>query len=218
MSSEILETLKNSFENQYGSTGDVGDVVTGAWDRAFQKVILCHCFFSLSENNKMFVIVQYECCGWVGGDISQTHWTSTASVIPESCCVPGSTLLALGRILFTDSALDHQTLKFPIANPIQQIRRRTTRLPYVTERKTFVMIKRNCFRLISLVELRLKNPSIRFKRPSSFLSSLPLLSFLRSVERPIQKDSANRRFPQLDRHRFRHLLVFVLLENCASAS
>lgn len=51
MSSEILETMKNSFEEQYGSSGDVGDVVTGSWDRAFQKVIRCRWFF-LSEREK----------------------------------------------------------------------------------------------------------------------------------------------------------------------
>ena len=80
------------------------------------------------------------------------------------------------RLLFFHIALDLQTPEFPIVSPVQQIRRRITKIPYVTEENLSRREER--LRLISLVKRRLKNPSIRFPRPSSFLSSLLLRSFL----------------------------------------
>ena len=51
MNREIIETLENSLKNQYGTNDDVGEVVTGAWDRAFQKVIRCRSLL-LSEREE----------------------------------------------------------------------------------------------------------------------------------------------------------------------
>lgn len=41
------------------------------------------------------------------------------------------------RIFLTDSDPDLQTLKFPIVSPVRQIRRRITRIRYVTEKNLY---------------------------------------------------------------------------------